>query len=184
MRRRLATWAAATPVPVEVTSDAAESLRLPGASFDAVVFTLVLCSVASPDRALAEARCVLRPTARLACWQDRFTPAWSRINAGCHPDRDIAAAIRRAGFTIETAESFDRYPRWMPARPLLEAVARPVPEWPPAIPGRAALAIRTMSPSSVVVTGGGPIVRLGRGTTDITMKEDRNDSVIEAQPDP
>ena len=96
MRRRLAARAATAPVPVEVTSDAAESLRQLDASFDAVVFTLVLCSVASPDRALAEARRVLRPAGRLivlehvrgsgglARWQDRLTPVWSRINAGCN----------------------------------------------------------------------------------------------------
>jgi ubiquinone/menaquinone biosynthesis C-methylase UbiE len=139
MRRRLAAKAATAPVPVEVTSDAAESLRRPAASFDAVVFTLVLCSVASPDHAPAEARRVLRPdvrlivlehvrgTGRLARWQDRLTPAWSRINARCHLNRDIAATIQRAGFTVETAESFDPYPRWVPARPLLEAVAAPRP---------------------------------------------------------
>jgi ubiquinone/menaquinone biosynthesis C-methylase UbiE len=139
MRRRLAARAATAPVPVEITSDAAESLRHLDASFDAVVFTLVLCSVASPDRALAEARRVLRPAGRLivlehvrgggslARWQDRLTPVWSRINAGCHLNRDIAAAIQRAGFTMEKAESFDPYPRWVPARPLLEAVAAPRP---------------------------------------------------------
>jgi hypothetical protein len=32
--------------------------------------------------------------------------------------------------------------------------------------------------------GGGPIVRLVEGTTDITIKEDRNDSISEAEPDP
>jgi ubiquinone/menaquinone biosynthesis C-methylase UbiE len=137
MRRRLAARVAAAPVPAEVSSDAAESLACPGASFDAVVFTLVLCSVASPDQALAEARRVLRPggrlivlehvrgSGRLAWWQDRLTPLWSRVNAGCHLGRDTAAAIERAGFTIEQAEYFDPFPRWVPARPMLQAVAAP-----------------------------------------------------------
>src|SRR5579864_6784430 len=107
MRRRLAArlnHLTGITVPVEITSDAAEKLRQADASFDAVVFALVLCSVASPDRALAEARRVLKPTGRLivlehvrgpgrlARWQDRVTPIWSRVNAGCHPGRDIAAA--------------------------------------------------------------------------------------------
>jgi len=35
------------------------------------------------------------------------------------------AAIERAGFTFERAEYFDPYPRLVPSRPLLEAVARP-----------------------------------------------------------
>ena len=137
MRRRLAAKTAAARVPVTVTSDTAESLRHADASFDAVAFTLVLCSVSDPDRALAEARRVMRPSGRLlvlehvrgtgslARWQDRVTPVWSLVNAGCHPNRDIAAAIERAGFTIEKAEHFDPFPRWIPARPFLEAVAAP-----------------------------------------------------------
>jgi ubiquinone/menaquinone biosynthesis C-methylase UbiE len=137
MRRRLTANAATARVPVEVTSDTAESLRHADASIDAVVFTLVLCSVANPDRALAEARRVLRPSGRLivlehvrgsgslAGWQDRLTPLWSLVNAGCHLGRDIAAAIERTGFTFERAESFDPFPKWTPARPLLEAVAVP-----------------------------------------------------------
>ena len=136
MRRRLAAKLGAAHVPVEVTGDAAETLTHPDSSFDAVVFTLVLCSVASPDRALAEARRVLRPSGRLvvlehvrgggqlARWQDRVTPLWSRVNAGCHLGRETGAAIERAGFTVERAEYFDPFPRWVPARPLLEAVAR------------------------------------------------------------
>lgn len=136
MRRRLAARAAQAVVPVEVSSDPAEELRYRDASFDAVVFTQVLCSVTSPDRALAEARRVLRPSGRLvilehvrgtgtlARWQDRLTPLWSRIVPGCHLGRDTAAAVERAGFTFERAEYFDPYPRLVPSRPLLEAVAR------------------------------------------------------------
>jgi ubiquinone/menaquinone biosynthesis C-methylase UbiE len=137
MRKRLTARAATARVPVKVTSDTAESLQHADGSFDAVVFTLVLCSVASLDRALAEARRVMRPSGRLivlehvrgsgrlARWQDRLTPIWSRVNAGCHLNRDIAAAIEHAGFAIEKAESFDPFPRWAPARPLLEAIAAP-----------------------------------------------------------
>jgi len=137
MRRRLAARVAKAAVPVEVSSDPAEKLRYPDASFDAVVFTLVLCSVTSPDRALTEARRVLRSSGRLiilehvrgtgtlARWQDRLTPAWSRLNAGCHLGRDTAAAVEHAGFTFERAEYFDSFPRLVPSRPLLEAVARP-----------------------------------------------------------
>ena len=137
MRRRLAVRVAQAAVPVEVSSDPAEELRYPDASFDAVVFTLVLCSVTSPDRALAEARRVLRPAGRLiilehvrgtgtlARWQDRLTPVWSLVNAGCHLGRDTAAAVERAGFTFERAEYYDSFPRLVPSRPMLEAVARP-----------------------------------------------------------
>ncbi len=137
MRRRIAAKLPGAPVPVQLTDDAAEALRHPDASFDAVAFTLVLCTVTDPGRALAEARRVLRPGGRLivlehvrgsgslARWQDRLTPLWSTLNPGCHPGRDTAAAIEQAGFTIEQAEVFDPFPRWVLARPLLQAVALP-----------------------------------------------------------
>jgi ubiquinone/menaquinone biosynthesis C-methylase UbiE len=60
MRTRMAAKLPGTPVPVQLTGDAAEAPRHRGASFGAVVFTLVLCTVTDLGRALAEARRVLR----------------------------------------------------------------------------------------------------------------------------
>jgi hypothetical protein len=50
---------------------------------------------------------------------------WARLMGGCHPNRDIATAISRAGFTYERSRQFDPFPRLVPTRPMLEAVARP-----------------------------------------------------------
>lgn len=136
MRRRMAAKLSQARVPVELADAAAEALPFDDASFDAVVFTCALCTVADLDRALAEARRVLRPDGRLvvlehvrgkgrlADWQDRISPLWSRLMAGCHPNRDTAAAIQWAGFIFEQAEHFDPFPRWVPARPMLQALAR------------------------------------------------------------
>jgi hypothetical protein len=67
----------------------------------------------------------VRGEGRLARWQDRITALWSRLIAGCHPNRDTPAAIERAGFTFERIQRFDPFPAWVPARPMVEAVARP-----------------------------------------------------------
>ncbi len=64
---RLAAAAASqAPVPIRVVDGTAEALPAPDAAFDAVVASLVLCTVADPVRALAEARRVLRPGGRCA----------------------------------------------------------------------------------------------------------------------
>ena len=134
-------------VPVEVVAATAESLPYDDGTFDAVVFTLVLCTVAEPARALAEARRVLRPSGQLVVlehvrggpgltrWQDRIDPLWSRLMAGCHPNRDTQLAIAQAGFTFEHVECFQPMPGWIPTSPMLEAVAIPCATQTPALGG-------------------------------------------------
>jgi ubiquinone/menaquinone biosynthesis C-methylase UbiE len=51
MRRRLVAKTAAAEVPVDVDDSPAEALPFANASFDTVVFTVVLCTVTDPDRA-------------------------------------------------------------------------------------------------------------------------------------
>jgi SAM-dependent methyltransferase len=123
---------------LEIVCGAAESLALASGSADVAVSTLVLCSVADQQPALAEIRRVLRPGGRflflehvgappgtrLRRWQGRLRPLWSAAFDGCRPDRDTARAIQAAGF-----RSVD-----------IEAFASPVPFIRPHIAGVATLA--------------------------------------------
>ena len=96
----------------ELRAGVAERLPVEDASVDAVVSTLVLCTVGDVPGALAEVRRVLRPGGRFVFIehvaappgtrtrrvQRLVKPAWRVLADGCHPDRDTAAAIERAGF--------------------------------------------------------------------------------------
>jgi ubiquinone/menaquinone biosynthesis C-methylase UbiE len=107
------------PVPVRVVAGHAGDLPVEDASLDAAVASLVLCSVPSLERALAELRRALRPGGELrffehvrsanpliGAFQGLITPLWSAAAAGCHLNRDTAAAIRGAGFEIEELDRF------------------------------------------------------------------------------
>ena len=68
--RRLALAAArSAPVPVRVVAGTAEALPVPDGAVDAVVASLVLCTVAELDQALAEVGRVLRPGGTLRFYE-------------------------------------------------------------------------------------------------------------------
>jgi ubiquinone/menaquinone biosynthesis C-methylase UbiE len=112
------------PVPVVVVAGVAEHLPIGDARADAVVFTLVLCSVNQLDRAVDEAFRVLRPGGRLVLAEHVRAPGrgwarvqdvldatiWPRISGGCHLGRDPRAALVRGGFEIVSEEPY-RLPR-------------------------------------------------------------------------
>lgn len=106
-------------VPVTVVPGTAENIPADDGEADAVVVSLVLCSVADQAAALAEIRRVLRPGGTLAFYEhvrsdrrvlaaveDLLTPAWQRLAGGCHPNRDTLQAIAAAGFQVLDTERF------------------------------------------------------------------------------
>jgi ubiquinone/menaquinone biosynthesis C-methylase UbiE len=109
------------PIPVEVVNGMADRLPLADGSVDAVVVSLVLCSVPDQSVALAESFRVLRPGGELRFYEhvaaeagtrlDRFqriadATIWSWFTGGCHVHRDTLAAIAAAGFTITDVDRF------------------------------------------------------------------------------
>jgi ubiquinone/menaquinone biosynthesis C-methylase UbiE len=135
--RRLAVAASRQAlVPIRVVDGTAETLPAPDATVDAVVASLVLCTVADLDQALAEIGRVLRPGGmlrfyehvraedpRLARWQDRLERPWGWLAGGCHPNRDTVAAITAAGLRVVQLDRFDLQAMPPLARPHVLGVA-------------------------------------------------------------
>ncbi|MEO1077714.1 MAG: class I SAM-dependent methyltransferase, partial [Bacteroidota bacterium] len=99
----------------------AEALPVDDASADAVVSTLVLCSVDDVAQTLAEVRRVLKPGGRFVFIehvaaqrgtvrrgaQRVFRRPWGWVADGCRPDRETGLAIEAAGFASLDLERFD-----------------------------------------------------------------------------
>ncbi|HEY1537890.1 MAG TPA: class I SAM-dependent methyltransferase [Solirubrobacteraceae bacterium] len=119
--------AAAVPVavPVRVLAADAEQLPIEDASCDAVVCSLVLCSVDDQRTALAEIRRVLRPGGELRFYEHVIahrrsaarvqrrldsSGVWPRVSGGCHLARDTLAAITASGLVVEQCSRFPSGP--------------------------------------------------------------------------
>jgi ubiquinone/menaquinone biosynthesis C-methylase UbiE len=139
MRARLRTRLGESSVPVTVSDADAEHLPLADGEADAVVFTLVLCSVPDQRLALLEARRVLKPGGTLAVlehvrrpgragrWQDRLDGLWGRsVAPGCHLNRNTVEVIADAGFDFTEISRFEA-PALALATPIIAgtAVLRP-----------------------------------------------------------
>ena len=121
LRAKAERQAALAKVRVEVVNGTAERLPLGDDAVDAVVASLVLCSVPDQAVALAEAFRVLRPGGELRFYEhvaaesgrmgsvqkvlDATIYPW--LSGGCHLHRDTESAITAAGFTITALDHFN-----------------------------------------------------------------------------
>jgi ubiquinone/menaquinone biosynthesis C-methylase UbiE len=102
--------------PVELRLGDASHLAFEDASFDTVVFCLVLCTVPDDRLAIEEAARVLRPGGRLLAvehvrspnrlvrWAERLWEPVSMRQAGDHLTRDPVDHLEASGFEIEALE--------------------------------------------------------------------------------
>ena len=131
MHPMLRASAEAAGIQLEIVLGYAEALPVPDASVDAVVSTLVLCSVFEPERVLAEVLRVLRAGGRfyfiehvaapsgspLRRLQDWIAPLWRHMGDGCNPNRETWRLVEAAGFSeVRLEKRYIRVPLH-PVRP-------------------------------------------------------------------
>jgi SAM-dependent methyltransferase len=106
---------------VDVRGGTAEAIPLADETADAVVATMVLCSVENQERALSEILRVLKPGgsfvfmehvaadkgSRLLQVQNVLNPGWRLFADGCNINRSTGDAIRQAGFRAVHLEQFE-----------------------------------------------------------------------------
>lgn len=116
MRRLMAGEIGDAQSRVDVVEAHAAPLPFADRAFDAVVVSLVLCTVPDPASALGEIRRVVAPGGMVRFMEhvrpsgiggrafDLFNPLWRRMAAGCQLNRRTEAAIERGGFRIVRIE--------------------------------------------------------------------------------
>jgi len=105
---------------IDLRDGQSERIEAPDNTFDAVVSTLVMCSVPDPQRTIQEILRVLKAGGRFVFIEhvaapldtglrgrQRFVrPIWKAVSAGCCPDRETWAVIEHAGFSNVQLEHF------------------------------------------------------------------------------
>ena len=110
---------AEAPFPVEYVPVGGEQIQAPDHSFDSVVSTFTLCTIADPLAALVQMRRVLKPEGKLFLvdhglstdpkvqrWQRRLNRFSNFVFGGCHVTRDIRRMVAEAGFEFDQVDQY------------------------------------------------------------------------------
>jgi len=118
--------AAAAPIPVSVLGHTIETLPDED-PFDAVVCSLVLCTIDDPEHVSRQLFSRLKPGGELRYmehvasggWRGGIQRAadatvWPHLFGGCRTHRDTERIIGAAGFTVAATRHVWTLPRWLP----------------------------------------------------------------------
>jgi SAM-dependent methyltransferase len=137
MHARLRARADRARIDLELHATVAERLDLPDESVDAVISSLVLCTVTDPVGVVSEVHRILRPGGRYAFLehvaaaegtalrqlQQAVRRPWSWVFEGCSCERDLRAVIEATGFAqTSVADHWMRGP-FLPANTQIAGVA-------------------------------------------------------------
>lgn len=126
-------------IDLELLPHSADDVPLPDASVEAVICTLVLCTVPDPTAALAEARRILAPGGRfvfiehvaadpaahrlLATQQRLLRRPWRWLFEGCELHRPTGELVEAAGFTSVELRAGTAQPALLPVAPMVWGTA-------------------------------------------------------------
>ena len=126
LARKAREAAAGVSVPVTVIESTIETMPA-SEPFDAVVCSLVLCSVDDPDAVLHQLNSLLKGGGELRYFEHVASSGWRggvqrladvtiwpRIAGNCHTHRQTERAIRGAGFSVEAVRHLWTFPAWVP----------------------------------------------------------------------
>ena len=121
--------AARRGIDIEIHGVAGDAIDLDDQSVDAVISSLLLCTVADPERVVGEIRRILRPGGRYAFLEHVAAPEgtlhrrvqhavrrpWAWVFEGCSCERDLAAVIGAAAFASVEIDRFRVRSPFVPA---------------------------------------------------------------------
>ena len=137
MHRGLRRKALRRRLPLTILESGAEAIDLSDNTVDAVVSTLVLCTVDDPAQVLSEVRRILRPGGRFIFIEHVAAPKkswrrllqnvlhgpWRYLFEGCNTNRDTESILRAAGFQSVELERYVMKSPFLPVNAQIAGVA-------------------------------------------------------------